>query len=98
MTEWLREWLLGVVAAAMAVALIQSLTPKGTVGKIGRLAGGLLLLLAIVRPLLGAGLPELSLPRWQETDLETQIRENEQLFADLIEEQGRHDREGESIP
>ena len=49
----LKEWLLGVTAAALAVALAQALTPEGTVKKIGRLVGGLVLLLAAVRPLMG---------------------------------------------
>ena len=52
----LREWLLGVVAAALAVSLAQSLTPDGTVKRVGRLVGGLVLLLAVVRPL-GALIP-----------------------------------------
>lgn len=63
----LRDWLLGVVAAAMAVALAQALTPEGAVKRIGRLAGGLVLLLAVVKPVgdLAAGrltLPGLALP------------------------------------
>ena len=47
----LREWLLGVTAAALAIALAQSLTPEGTVKKVGKLVGGLVLLLAVVRPI-----------------------------------------------
>ena len=46
----LREWLLGVVAAALAVSLAQSITPEGTVKKVGKLVGGLVLLLAAVGP------------------------------------------------
>lgn len=42
---------MGVVAAALAVALAQALTPEGTVKKVGRLVGGLVLLLAVVGPL-----------------------------------------------
>ena len=37
--------------AALAVALAQALTPEGAVKKVGRLVGGLVLLLAVVRPL-----------------------------------------------
>ena len=48
---FLKEWLIGVVAAALAVALAQALTPEGTVKKVGRLVGGLVLLLAVVGPL-----------------------------------------------
>ena len=51
--SFLREWLLGVTAAALAVALAQALTPEGTVKKTVRLAGGLVLLLAVVNPLKG---------------------------------------------
>ena len=47
---FLREWLLGVVGAALAVALAQSLTPEGTIKKVGTLLGGLVLLLAAIRP------------------------------------------------
>lgn len=42
---------MGVVAAALAVALAQALTPEGTVKKVGRLVGGLVLLLAVLGPL-----------------------------------------------
>lgn len=48
----LRDWLLGVTAAALAIALAQALTPEGTVKKVGRLVGGMVLLLAVARPLL----------------------------------------------
>lgn len=48
-----RDWLLAVTAAAMLVALASAMMPEGAVRKIGRLTGGLLLLLAILRPLGG---------------------------------------------
>ena len=48
---FLREWLLGVTAAALAIALAQSVTPEGTVKKVGKLVGGLVLLLAVVKPI-----------------------------------------------
>ena len=47
----LREWLLGVTATALAIALAQALTPEGTVKKVGKLVGGLVLLLAVVKPI-----------------------------------------------
>lgn len=52
MMELLRQWLVGVTCAAMLVALADSITPAGTVRKIGKLVGGLVLLLAILHPLL----------------------------------------------
>lgn len=59
----LRDGLWGVTAAALAVALAQALTPEGTVKRVGRLVGGLLLLLAATRPLLGAQCPD-----WRELE------------------------------
>lgn len=50
MTEFFRNWLLGVTAAALAVALAQALTPEGGVKKVGKLVGGLVLLLAAAGP------------------------------------------------
>lgn len=51
--ELMRQWLTGITCAAMIVALADSLTPSGTVRKIGRMVGGLLLLTAVVKPVLG---------------------------------------------
>lgn len=50
MMELIRSWLVGITCAAMVVALAESLTPQGTIRKIGRLTGGLVLLLAVVQP------------------------------------------------
>ncbi len=45
-----RSWLLGVTAAALVLALAETLAPEGGVKKVCRLAGGLALLLAAVGP------------------------------------------------
>ena len=58
--ELLRQWLTGVTCAAIIVALADSLMAGGTVRKIGRLAGGLLLLAAVVKPVLEVDLTVLS--------------------------------------
>ena len=60
MMELLRQWLTGVTCAAIIVALADSLMVGGTVRKIGRLAGGLLLLAAVVKPVLEVDLTVLS--------------------------------------
>lgn len=60
MMELLRQWLTGVTCAAIIVALADSLMAGGTVRKIGRLAGGLLLLAAVVKPVLEVDLTALS--------------------------------------
>lgn len=51
--SWFRTYLMGVVSAAMVVAMAQALTPEGAVKKIGRLVGGIVLLLAVMKPLVG---------------------------------------------
>ena len=49
-----RQWLLGVVLTAFAAALARQLAPGGREGAAVRLVGGLLLTLALLRPLAGA--------------------------------------------
>jgi len=61
----IRTWLLQVAAAALVLAVAQALTPEGAIKKIVRLAGGMVLLLAVVRPVLGlegGSLPALTPP------------------------------------
>lgn len=84
MTE-LKNWLLGLTAAALAVSLAQALTPEGTVKKIGRLVGALILLLAALRPLAGweGALPGLALP---ETAVEESGQGGEEALKILIAE------------
>ena len=48
----LRQWLLGVACTALMLAAAEGLTPKGSVKKVCRLAGGLALVLAAAGPLL----------------------------------------------
>lgn len=47
----LRQWLLGITAAAMALALAAALTPEGPIKKVGKLISGLVLLLVVSKPL-----------------------------------------------
>ena len=49
----LKQWILGITCAALIGALAEGLAPPGRVKKAGRLAVGLLLLLAVVKPLGG---------------------------------------------
>lgn len=51
--DWIRQWLTGVTAAAMLAAAAKSLLPGGAAGKIAGLTGGLVLLLAVLRPVGG---------------------------------------------
>lgn len=88
----LRQWLVGVTCAAMVAALAEALTPPGAVNRIGRLAGGLVLLIAVVKPIaqVDAGALTRALTEYQldlsayEARLE---EENRALMKTIIEEQ-----------
>lgn len=82
--SFLRQWLLGVTAAALAVALAQALTPEGTVKKLLRLMGGLVLLLAVVRPLKSLAPAALPDPGALTPSVETAETAGEEVMKTLI--------------
>ncbi len=55
-SETLRTWLLGIIAAGMVIGVLYALLPKGRMKPIAHAAGGAALLLVIVQPVAGAGL------------------------------------------
>lgn len=61
MINAVRGWLTAVIAASFLVALAQSMVPEGTVRKISGLIGGLVLMMVLVRPLLGADFDKIDL-------------------------------------
>lgn len=91
MLDVIRQWLLGITCAALVLAIAESLTPEGAIRKVGRLTGGLVLLIAMIQPLLS--LDEDALTRAlteyhfsmdsYSRDLE---EENWNLMKDIIEE------------
>lgn len=88
--EILRQWLVGITCAAMVIALADSLTPAGTVKRIGRLAGGLVLLLAVVKPILGVDFGALATAavQWEglAVDRENLEKTNTDLLKSIIAE------------
>lgn len=62
MMTGVKSWLLGVILTAFAAGLAQQIAPKGKEAAMVRLVGGLLLVLAILRPLGSIDWEELSLP------------------------------------
>ena len=92
MLELIRQWLLGVTAAAVLVALAEALCPDGNIRGILRLIGGLVLLTAVLNPLLRLDTEELdralSEYRLELEDYSARLEEeNETLMRDIIEEQ-----------
>lgn len=59
--SFLTKWLLSVIAVAFLVSIAETLMPDKRVREVGRLVGGLLLLLALLQPLLELGLPDAEL-------------------------------------
>ena len=57
---FLRQWLLGVVSCAFLVSLLDQLTPEGSVRKLARFSGGLVLILCMLRPLGAVELDDLT--------------------------------------
>jgi len=56
----LRQWLTGVIGCAMLTSLLEQLCPEGGAKKVLRFAGGLLLVLSLLRPAAQLRLPETS--------------------------------------
>lgn len=91
MTEAIRNWIMAIVCVCMLLAIAECLCPEGSVKKICRLAGGLVLILSMMNPVLHI--------RWEDLDvkmdffrdrLEQREAELEQtqknLYQTLIEE------------
>ena len=88
-----RNWLLGVTAAALVLALADALAPEGGAKKVCRLAGGMALLLAAVGPLtelLDGGFLTQAVDGWRDRiqSYELELEEKNDLFyLSIIEEE-----------
>lgn len=90
MLAFLKQWLMGVTAAALLVAVAESMMPKGPVRRLGRLTGGLVMLLAVLSPILkldgdalSRALVEYQFPM---EDTQTMATANAALLKELIVE------------
>lgn len=91
MMDSLRTWISSIVAVTLLLAIAQSLVPEGTLRRVAGFTGGLVLLLALLRPLLAGGLPDLGLETeaWTkaiEAQQEALSRQGEDALAALIAE------------
>lgn len=92
MIELIRSWLVGITCAALIVALAESLAPNGAVRKVGKLTGGLVLLLAVLQPVAKLNLRDLS-GILSEYRIDAEVAsmefgaENARLMKNIIEEQ-----------
>ena len=88
MVEILRDWLLGLVAAALILTVLRALVPKGSIRPVARVTAGLVLLLVLLRPLAGFGGGSLRV-RYDELERE--------ITARIEDYQALHENELESI-
>ena len=92
--NFFRSWLFGIVAASMALSLVYAMVPKGAILSAAKCAGGLILILVMLRPLLNLRAEEftVSYDRWEgELSVQTEAlaEENLQEMEALIEEEVR---------
>ena len=57
----LREWLTSIVVVTLLLSVAQALVPEGNIRRVASFLGGLILILAMLRPVLGADLERLRL-------------------------------------
>lgn len=74
----IRTWLISVTAAAVITAAADSLMPDGAVRKIGKLTGGLLMIVAILQPIKQFDLETMS-------DILTEYRIESQVSSEVLE-------------
>ena len=91
MMELLREWITGITCISILVTAAQCLISEGTVRKVGSLAGGLLLLLALIMPLKSIDTKDISLALAEyrlieSNSVELLELENKRLVKAIIEE------------
>ena len=92
MMEILKSWLIGVTAAALLASVAGALMPAGPVKKSSKLVCGLIILLAVIRPLLSLNADALAeyKVQWRNSNEEysADINEvNKRLAKSIIEEQ-----------
>ena len=73
-----RVWLTSIVMVTLLLSVAQTLIPEGTIRKIAGFTGGLILLVALLRPVLGADLERLHLDLG---DYERAIEERQEELA-----------------
>ena len=85
MMEAVRVWLTSVVLVSVLLSAAQSLIPPGTVRKAAGFTGGLILLLVLLRPVLGADLDQTAVEERQAELADTQTEAMASIIAEQTE-------------
>ena len=59
--EAIKNWLIAVTCTAMIIAVADSITPGGTIKRIGKLTGGVVLVIVLLTPVIGLDYSALSI-------------------------------------
>lgn len=89
--EFVQSWIVSVTVSAIIIAIAEGLMPNGTVKKVGKLTGGLVLMLGILQPIVRLDYEELFLAAngLQEITVESQVKEESDtaLLKSIIEQE-----------
>ena len=88
MLDLLRTWMIGVTSAALIAAILSALTPEGTVKKVSKLAAGMLMTVAVLRPIQEISLEDISSYKMQYeaelNDYENSVGTADEKFMNII--------------
>ena len=87
MMELFRQWLIGIISAALILTIFYAMIPAGKLRSVGKLAGSLILLLVVLRPLVQMDLHwDLSYEKYagQIQDEIDRLQEKNQQEAEMI--------------
>lgn len=79
--ELIRTWILSVTVSAMVIAMAEGLMPAGTVRKVAKLTGGLVLMLGVLQPLVRMDYDELFLAANGFSDVVVESKEIQQASS-----------------
>ena len=90
--DFMRSWIISITVSAMIIALAEGLMPAGTVKKVGKLTGGLVLMLGILQPIVRMDYEELFLVAngLESITVESQVQlqeDNNAMLKSIIEEE-----------
>lgn len=84
MIDMIRQWLIGVIAAAACLSVLEAMVPKGAVKGIAKVTGGLVMFLVLLRPWMNADLTDLE---WKYQDYQQQINEQIGTYREDYQQQ-----------
>jgi stage III sporulation protein AF len=82
--EFMRSWIISVAVSAMLIAIAEGLMPAGTVKKVGKLTGGLVLMLGMLQPIVRLDYEDLFLAANGAANITMETKEEQQESNDAL--------------